>query len=99
MFGIIGLIIVYNECYEWLSGVNEYIKLNYEFLEIWVNKYNKIKLMKMELFYLVWMDISGLGISVSEFIDKLVIDIGVLLEDGSYFVKDGEKYVRINLGI
>ncbi|MGO0807059.1 hypothetical protein ACTPEF_23750, partial [Clostridioides difficile] len=42
---------------EWLSGVNEYIKSNYELLETWVNKYNKIKLMKMESSYLAWMDI------------------------------------------
>ncbi|HGM1124601.1 TPA: MalY/PatB family protein [Clostridioides difficile] len=98
VFGIIGLITAYNECHEWLSGVNEYIKSNYELLETWVNKYNKIKLMKMESSYLAWMDISGLGISASEFTDKLAIDTGVLLEDGSHFVKDGEKYVRINLG-
>ncbi len=98
VFGIIGLITAYNECHEWLSGVNEYIKSNYELLETWVNKYNKIKLMKMESSYLAWMNISGLGISASEFTDRLAIDTGVLLEDGSHFVKDGEKYVRINLG-
>ncbi|MGO1041433.1 MalY/PatB family protein [Clostridioides difficile] len=98
VFGIIGLITAYDECREWLKNVNEYIKSNYELLETWVNKYEKIKLMKMESSYLAWMDISNLGLSASEFTDRLAINTGVLIEDGSHFVKDGENYVRINLG-
>lgn len=33
-FGKIGVIIVYNECIEWLKDVTKYIKGNYELLKV-----------------------------------------------------------------
>lgn len=98
VFGIVGLISAYDECREWLVGVNKYIKENYEILESWVNKYENISMMKMESSYLAWINISKLGISAKELTNRLALDIGVLVEDGSHFVNDGEGYIRINLG-
>lgn len=98
VFGIIGLITSYEECRDWLKDVNLYIKQNYELLEEWVNKYSKLSIMKMESSYLAWVDVSKLGISATEFTNKLALETGVLVEDGSHFVNDGDKYIRINLG-
>lgn len=98
VFGIVGLITSYNESRDWLKEVNEYIKGNYELLENWVNKYDNISMMKMESSYLAWINICKLGISSKELTNKLALEVGVLLEDGSHFVNDGDNYIRINLG-
>lgn len=98
VFGIIGLITSYNECRDWLKGVNEYIKGNYELLEVWVNKYENLSMMKMESSYLAWVNISELGMTAKELTDRLAVESGVLLEDGSHFVNDGDDYIRLNLG-
>ncbi|MGL4912968.1 MAG: MalY/PatB family protein [Romboutsia sp.] len=98
VFGIIGLITSYNECRDWLKGVNEYIKGNYELLEAWVNKYKNLSMMQMESSYLAWVNISELGMTAKELTDRLAVESGVLLEDGSHFVNDGDDYIRVNLG-
>lgn len=98
VFGIIGLITAYNECRDWLQNVSLYIKQNYEFLEEWINKHNNLNVMKMESSYLAWVDISKLGLNATQFTNELAIKKSVLVEDGSHFVCDGDKYIRINLG-
>ncbi|MDK2563226.1 PatB family C-S lyase [Romboutsia sedimentorum] len=98
VFGIIGLITSYNESRDWLTEVNKYIKQNYELLEKWINKYDNLSMMKMESSYLAWINICKLGISSKELTNKLALEVGVLLEEGSHFVNDGDNYIRINLG-
>lgn len=98
VFGIIGLTTAYDECRGWLSDVNKYIKGNYELLESWVSKYENISIMKMESSYLAWLNISELGMNAKELTERLALEVGVLVEDGSHFVSDGENYIRINLG-
>lgn len=98
VFGIIGLITAYDECREWLIDVNKYIKGNYELLEDWVSNYENISIMKMESSYLAWINISELGMNSKNLTDRLALEVGVLVEDGSHFVNDGDNYIRINLG-
>lgn len=98
VFGIIGLITSYDECRDWLADVNKYIKGNYELLESWASKYENISIMKMESSYLAWLNISELGMNAKELTERLALEVGVLVEDGSHFVSDGENYIRINLG-
>ena len=57
-----------------------------------------LKVMKMESSYLAWVDISELGISATELTNELALKTGVLVEDGSHFVADGDNYIRLNLG-
>ena len=54
--------------------------------------------MKMESSYLAWLNISELGMNAKELTERLALEVGVLVEDGSHFVSDGENYIRINLG-
>lgn len=99
VFGIIGIITAYNECRDWLREVNKYIKENYIMVEIFIEeKLPMLKVMKMESSYLAWIDISALDIGSTEFTKKLAIEKGVLVEDGSHFVADGDNYIRMNLG-
>lgn len=99
VFGIIGLIAAYDECRDWLVQINEYIKENFNTVESFINnKLPMLKVMKMESSYLAWVDISKLNISATEFTNRLALQTGVLVEDGSHFVHDGDKFIRLNLG-
>ncbi|AIF50612.1 MalY/PatB family protein [Pelosinus sp. UFO1] len=99
VFGIIGVIIAYEQCRPWLAGVNAYIKENYELFESYIEKkIPKLKVMKMESSYLAWVNIQETGFTSEEITTMLALQAGVLVENGTHFVKDGEGYIRVNLG-
>lgn len=99
VFGIIGVITAYKECKPWLKEVNKYIKSNYEFFKLYIEKnIPTLSVMQMESSYLVWVDISGTKLSSFDVTNKLALEGGVLVENGAHFVKDGEGFIRINLG-
>lgn len=100
VFGIIALITAYEQCRPWLMEVNSYIRGNYELFESYIQeKIPKLKVMKMESSYLVWVDITETGLTSEEITNILARKAGILVENGVHFVKDGEGYIRINLGI
>lgn len=99
VFGVLGLVTAYNEGRQWLEEVTAYIKSNYELLEDYLDKYiPDLKLMKMESSYLAWINIKATGLTSSKFSNKLALEAGVLIENGEHFVKNGDGYIRINLG-
>jgi cystathionine beta-lyase len=99
IFGIIGVITAYEQCRPWLSAVNAYIKRNYELFQSYIEKrIPKLQVMKMEASYLAWVDIKGTGLTSEEITSILALKAGVLVENGAHFVKDGEGYIRVNLG-
>lgn len=98
-FGIIGLICAYSQCKPWLEELNAYIKENYELFESYIEKkIHVLKVMKMESSYLAWVDIKGTNLTAEEVTNLLASKAGVLVESGTHFVKDGEGYIRFNLG-
>jgi cystathionine beta-lyase len=99
VFGIIGVITAYEQCRSWLSAVNAYIKRNYELFQSYLEqRIPKLQVMKMEASYLAWVDIKGTGLTSEEITSILALKVGVLVENGAHFVKDGEGYIRVNLG-
>jgi len=99
VFGIIGVITAYKQCRPWLAEVNAYIRRNYELFQSYIEKkIPKLQVMKMESSYLAWVDIKGTGLTSAEITNLLALKAGVLVENGAHFVKDGEGYIRVNLG-
>ncbi len=99
VFGIIGIITAYEQCRPWLAGVNAYIKANFELFQSYIEKnLPMLKVMNMESSYLAWVDIKGTGFTSEEITNSLALEAGVLVENGTHFVKDGEGYIRVNLG-
>lgn len=99
VFGIIGLISAYTQCKPWLCELNAYVKENYELFESYIEKKIPIlKVMKMESSYLAWVDIKATKLTSEEVTVLLASKAGVLVETGAHFVKDGEGYIRFNLG-
>lgn len=98
IFGIEGLIAAYNGGEEWLNQLLEYLEGNLEFLISFINKnIPKLKVVKPEATYLVWINCKGLGITSREFSEKLLLEGKLRISDGSAYGKNGEGFIRINI--
>lgn len=98
IFGILGIITAYNECEYWLDEINIYIRENFKIFKKFIDNSNILTVMDMESSYLPWVNISKLNMDSEKCSEILATKYGVLIEAGSHFVKDGEQYIRINLG-
>lgn len=98
-FGPIALKAAYNESEDWLDALNRYIFGNYNFLkEHLAHHLPKAEVVRLEGTYLAWVDISALGITSVEAVEKLLKEGKVYVSGGTvYGEKAGEGYLRINL--
>lgn len=99
ILGLVSLVTVYNECEYWLDELNEYIYKNYiYFKEFCYEKYPKFNLYDLESSYLLWIDLSNTG-KDSKWWTENLSKVGIIVEDGNDFIKNGKNYIRINIGI
>jgi len=99
VFGLWGIITAYNECDAWLAELNLYLRENYALLARYFREnLPDFQVMPMDASYLVWVNTKGSGMSASEVTRRWAVEAGVIIEDGSHYVSDGEEYVRINIG-
>ena len=98
VFGVLSLITVYNECEDWLNNVNTYIYENYLLLKKYVDSNSLLNMMEMESSYLPFIGIKNTNLTSKEFCFKLAKQEGVILEPGGNFVKDGDNFIRMNIG-
>jgi cystathionine beta-lyase len=97
IFGNIAIEAAYQNGAEWLSQLMNYLEGNYAFLEQFIReKMPKIKIMKPEATFLVWLDFREYGLSEDEMSDILVHKAGVALNQGSRFGTNGEGFFRLN---
>lgn len=97
VFGNIALESAYKNGAEWLSQLMHYLQENYFFLENFIKeKIPKIRIMKPEATFLVWLDLRDFGLSESEMAKLLIHKAGVALNEGSRFGKNGEGFFRLN---
>ena len=98
IFGNIATEAAFQHGNEWLSQLMAYLEENYRFLENFISeRMPRIKIMKPEATYLVWLDLSAYDLSEKE-LGKRLIDGGVALNNGSKFGTGGEGYFRLNFG-
>ncbi|MFM5474144.1 MalY/PatB family protein [Aeromonas veronii] len=99
VFGLWGIITAYNECDAWLAELNLYLRENYALLARYFREnLPDFQVMPMDASYLVWVNTKGSGMSASEVTRRWAVEAGVIIEDGTHYVSDGEEYVRINIG-
>ncbi|WP_017187034.1 MalY/PatB family protein [Alkalibacillus haloalkaliphilus] len=83
---------------EWLEELIPLLEENYKYLESDLYNYTKIKPIKPEGTYLIWLDFSQTGYSHKEIKSKLNEEAKVGLNDGVTFGKDvGNQFMRINI--
>jgi len=98
IFGTVALEAAYTYGEEWLAQLIKYLQDNYKFLEQFFNEnLPKLKVMRPEATYLIWLDFSAFGLT-DEALNQKLIDAGVGLNRGVQFGKQGSGYMRINIG-
>ena len=95
VFGLLGCLISYQKGSEWVKEQNYYLNENKNIVYDFVRK-NKFKVAKLEATFLMWIDITRLGLTQDEIFNKL-IEYGVWINNGTMYSSDCEGYIRLNI--
>lgn len=87
----------YTECDYWLDDMNSYVDDNIRLVSEVVNKIPQITMIECQGTYLVWLDMSGLGISDTELDSFLQNECGIIQDPGFWFGEGGKGYTRLNV--
>ncbi|WP_438831153.1 MalY/PatB family protein [Streptococcus pluranimalium] len=80
----------------WLDELKTVLEMNINLLTQTLRTKTKIKVMKPEGTYLVWLDFSDYGIDHNELGRMIQEDAKLILNDGLTFGKEGEYHFRLN---
>ena len=84
---------------EWRLQLLDYLQGNIDYTEQYLQKFlPKVKMMRPEASFLIWMDFRELGLSHKELVDKMLYDAKVGLNSGLDYGPDGEGFMRMNIG-
>ena len=99
IFGSVALEAAYTHGDEWLEQLLDYLWANYQLLENLIQeKLPRVKVMKPQATYLIWMNFSDYGMKNEELAKFTVKNAGVALNDGGRFGIGGDGWLRINIG-
>ncbi|MBO7387841.1 MAG: pyridoxal phosphate-dependent aminotransferase [Lachnospiraceae bacterium] len=88
----------YSHGEEWLEGLLKYIRGNIEYMREYLeNNVPKIKMVKQEGLYLVWLDFRDLGLSDDEINERIVKGANLWFDEGKMFGTEGAGFQRINV--
>ena len=91
--GFVAATAAYEKCYDWLSELINYLRVNRDYLEKEINQLSGLKLNHIEATYLAWLDAKDTNIeNPAAFFENA----GVGLSCGSFFGQKG--FVRLNFG-
>ena len=98
LFGYTALEAAYRYGDEWLKQVLEYLQENLNYLmNYFTNKIPKIKVIKPEGTYLIWLDCRDLGMENQALSTFMIERAKVGLEDGFIFGQSGGGFMRMNI--
>ncbi|WP_167616410.1 MalY/PatB family protein [Maribellus sediminis] len=99
IFGTIAMEAAYTHGDEWLEQLLDYLWKNYNTLEDFITKHlPKVKVMKPEATYLVWLDFSAYGMKNDELMKFTIEEAKLALNDGGRFGTGGDGWLRVNVG-
>ena len=98
-FGVIALQAAYNEGEAWLNQLCDYIYQNYLALcDFMASELPQLRVAPLEGTYLVWIDISKLGITADALTDRLLHEAHVRVNSGTmYDPAHGQHFLRLNI--
>ncbi len=98
IFGNIATEAALKNGFDWVSQLMAYLENNYNFLETFLTtRMPKVKIMKPEATFLVWLDFSAYNLTEIQ-LGKILINGGVALNNGTKFGTGGDGYFRLNFG-
>jgi len=99
VFGLVALEAAYNFGENWLEQLLEYLEGNLKYLtNFFKERIPKIKVIKPEGTYLVWLDCRQLALNDLELREFMIEKAKVGLLEGYKFGQGGEGFQRINIG-
>lgn len=99
IFGVWGIIFAYRFGRPWLEELNIYLNRNAQYLaDAIATHFPQWKMMTPESSYLAWIDVSESSRTATQWVNHFARNAGVIIEDGSHYVEDGENFIRINFG-
>jgi len=99
IFGSVALEAAYTNGDAWLDQMLAYLWDNYLLIENFINtRLPRVKVMKPEATYLVWLDFSDYGMNNAELSKFTVEKAKLALNDGGRFGTGGEGWLRVNIG-
>lgn len=97
-FGNVATEAAYRGGGEWLSQFLEHIAGNVEYVRTYIERnIRAVKTYETEGTYLLWLDMSGLGLDAGSVKDFVVNKAGLGLNDGREFGPGGEQHMRMNV--
>jgi len=99
LFGIEALMAAYEAGDAWLEALKVHLAGNITFVNAYLRKHNlPIVPVKSEATFLMWLDCSYMGLSQKALVDFFVYKAKLGLNDGVSFGKNGEGFMRLNIG-
>ncbi len=99
IFGTVAMQAAYTHGDEWLEQLIAYLQDNYNYLEAFIKEnLPKIRVMKPEATYLIWLDFKEYGMKNEELFNYAIEKAQVGLNDGGRFGTGGDGWLRINIG-
>ena len=93
------LIAAYDYSEEWLEQLKIYLYENYKYASTFIkNKLPRIKITPLQATYLMWLDVSALGIPSAAISKKLLEGQGLRINAGTMYGNAGEGFIRMNIG-
>ena len=98
VFGLVALEAAYRDGEEWLEQLLSYLNENLKFLmKYFKERIPKIKVIRPEGTYLVWLDCRQLGFNTKGLNNFMIKKARVALDDGYWFGAGGKGFMRINI--
>lgn len=94
--GMITTEVAFTHGKDWLEELKKVVEKNINYLSDYLEENTKIKVMKPEGTYLVWLDFSAYGIEQPQLDEKLQKEAKVVLNDGAHFGNEGKYFARLN---
>lgn len=97
-FAISAAIAAYTKGEEWLDDLRKYIDENRKYVSAFLKQeLPRIKLIKSEATYLLWLDCSLLGDDADKLQQFIRQTAGLYLSTGKIYGNGGEKFLRLNI--
>ena len=91
-------IAAYNNGDVWNQEMCEYVQKNKDYVnEFFKINLPKIKIVKSDFLYLMWMDISSYSNDSEDFAKRLKEETGIWVSEGSIFKGNGKHFIRVNV--
>lgn len=94
--GMLATKVAYENGSEWLNELKNVLEKNITYIESELHQKTKIKVMKPQGTYLIWLDFSEYQLEDKVLDEKLAEEAGVILNKGISFGKAGQAHARLN---